>query len=100
MLARHVSDLTGPSSGAFYKLYLQIWYVVICVLLDTSSRYKVVGRVLPTTYVMNKTRSLKNFVYPVGLHIYIFLCGFTSFAGVDFYFLQAQIQQLTPDEQL
>ena len=23
MLARHVSDLTGPSSGAFYKLYLQ-----------------------------------------------------------------------------
>ena len=30
MLARHVSDLTGPSSGAFvYKLYVQIWYVVI-----------------------------------------------------------------------
>ena len=28
MLARHVSDLTGPSSGAFfYKLYVQIWYV-------------------------------------------------------------------------
>ena len=22
MLARHVADLTGPSSGAFYKLYL------------------------------------------------------------------------------
>ena len=43
MLARHVSDLTGPSSGAFYKLYLQIWYVVLlCVLLDTSSRYEVV----------------------------------------------------------
>ena len=37
MLARHVSDLTGPSSGAFYKLYVQIWYVVIRVLLDTSS---------------------------------------------------------------
>ena len=36
MLTRHVSDLTGPSSGAFYKLYLQIWYVVIRVLLDTS----------------------------------------------------------------
>ena len=32
MLARHVSDLNGPSSGAFYKLYLQIWYVVIRVL--------------------------------------------------------------------
>ena len=26
MLVRHVSDLTGPSSGAFYELYLQIWY--------------------------------------------------------------------------
>ena len=34
-LAGHVSDLTGPSSGAFYRLYLQIWYVVIPVLLDT-----------------------------------------------------------------
>ena len=40
MLARHVSDLTGLSSGAFYKLYLQIWYVVLlCVLLDTYSHY-------------------------------------------------------------
>ena len=49
MLARHVPDLTGPFSGAFvYKLYVQIWYVVIlCVLLDTSSRYEV--RVLPHT---------------------------------------------------
>ena len=37
MLARHVWDLSGPSSGAFYKLYLQICYVVIRVLLDTSS---------------------------------------------------------------
>ena len=35
MLARHDSDLTGPSSGTFYKLYLQILYVVIRVLLDT-----------------------------------------------------------------
>ena len=43
MLARHVSDLIGPSSVAFYKLYSQIWYVVIRVLLDTSSRYEVVG---------------------------------------------------------
>ena len=88
MLARHVSDLTGPSSGAFYKFYLQIWYVVIRVLLDTSSRYFVhtksanttcktllkMGRWGPKhvelTYVMNKTQSLKNFVYLVGLHIY------------------------------
>ena len=62
MLARHVSDLTGPSSGAFYKLYSQIWYVVLlCVLLDTSSRYKVVGR---TQFF------LQHFVYLVGLHIY------------------------------
>ena len=39
MLARHVSDLTGPSSGTFvYKLYVQIWYVVIRELLDRSSR--------------------------------------------------------------
>ena len=30
-----------------YKLYSQIWYVVIRVLLDTSSRYKVVGRTDP-----------------------------------------------------
>ena len=51
MLARHVSDLTGPSSGAFYKLYLQIWYVVLlCVLLDTPSRYEVVGR---SSYLYN-----------------------------------------------
>ena len=37
MSARLVSYLTGPSPGAFYKLYLQIWYVVIRVLLDVSS---------------------------------------------------------------
>ena len=40
-IARHVSDLTGPSSGVFHKLYSQIWYVVIRVLLDMSSRYEV-----------------------------------------------------------
>ena len=46
-LARHVSDLTGPSSGAFvYKLYVLVWYVVLLfVLLDTSSRYLTAGRV-------------------------------------------------------
>ena len=45
ILARHVSDLTDPSPGAFfYKLYVQIWYMVLlCVLLDTSSRYKPVS---------------------------------------------------------
>ena len=37
--------------SVLYKLYLQIWYVVIRVLLDTSNRYEVVGRiaVLPTS---------------------------------------------------
>ena len=47
MLARHVSDLIGPSSGAFCTSCIcRLWYVVLlCVLLDTSSRYKV----LPTT---------------------------------------------------
>ena len=42
MLAQHISGLTDPSLGTFvYKLYVQIWYVVIRVLLDTSSRYEV-----------------------------------------------------------
>ena len=36
MSARHVSDLTGPSSGAIvYKLYVQSWYGAIRVLLET-----------------------------------------------------------------
>ena len=40
ILARHVSDLTGPSSGAFfYKLYVQIWHVVIRVLPHTKSEH-------------------------------------------------------------
>ena len=48
MLALHVSDLTGPSSGAFCTSSIRrLWYVVIRVLLDTSSRYKVVGRTGP-----------------------------------------------------
>ena len=53
MSARHVSDLTGPTSGAFYTSCIRrLWYVVIRVLFDTSSRYKVVGTtaVLPTTF--------------------------------------------------
>ena len=44
MLARHVSDLIGPPSGAFCTSCIRrLWYVVIRVLLDTSSRYKVAG---------------------------------------------------------
>ena len=52
LLALHVSDLIGPSSGAFCTSCIRrLCYVVIRVLLDTSSRYKVVGRtaVLHTT---------------------------------------------------
>ena len=45
LLARNISDLIGPSSGAFCRICIcRLWYVVIRVLLDTSSRYKVVGR--------------------------------------------------------
>ena len=69
MLARHVSDLTGPSSGAFvYKLYVHIWYVVISVLPHTKSARTVGKQTLlkmdrwgpkhvELTYVMNKTQS-------------------------------------------
>ena len=37
MLARHVLDLIGPSSGAFCtRCIRRLWYVVLlCVLLDT-----------------------------------------------------------------
>ena len=41
--ARHVSDLNGPSSGAFSSCMLQIWYVAVRVLLDMSRCYAVVG---------------------------------------------------------
>ena len=44
MLALLVSDLIGPSSGAFCASCIRrLWYVVIRVLLGTSSRYKVAG---------------------------------------------------------
>ena len=56
MLARHVSDLIGPSSGAFCTICIRrLWYVVIRVLLDTSSRNgwtcRVVRTVVPHTKV-------------------------------------------------
>ena len=41
LVARHVSVLNGPPSEAFTSCMLQIWYVVICVLLDTSRCYAV-----------------------------------------------------------
>ena len=56
LLARHVSDLIGPSSGVFcISCICRLWYVVICVLLDTSSRYKVVE----LTKMVNKTYTLR-----------------------------------------
>ena len=55
MLARHVSDLTSPSSGAFYKLYLQIWYVVMRVLLDTSSRHFVTAEIPTMSFFRSKS---------------------------------------------
>ena len=53
MLALHVSDLIGPSSGAFCTSCIcRLWYVVIRVLLDTyrTVLYRIV-RVLPHTKV-------------------------------------------------
>ena len=54
MLAPHVLDLTGPSSGAFYKLYVQ---TMVC------------GNTRTTRHVQ-PLRS--NFVYLVGLHTRMF----------------------------
>ena len=49
MIARYVSDLIGPSSGVFCTSCIRrLWYVVIRVLLHTSSRYKVVWRTIST----------------------------------------------------
>ena len=66
MLALHVSDLIGPSSGAFCTSCIRrLWCVVMRVLLDTSSRYKVVGRIgiciwLDCIYILqDDTRSLQ-----------------------------------------
>ena len=98
ILARHVSDLIGPSSGAFCTSCIcRLWYVVIRVLLDTSSRYvDVSSSTRITTYrsqriqlVQNapddgpmrsetcranisaeKTYSLNHTMYLVGLYIY------------------------------
>ena len=52
-LARHISDLIGPSSGAFCTSCIRrLWYVVLlCVLLDTFSWTCRVVRLLPHTKV-------------------------------------------------
>ena len=53
MLARHVSDLTGPSSGTFCTSCIRrLWYVVIRVLLDTSSCYEVYEYSLYKTFLL------------------------------------------------
>ena len=54
MLARHVSDLIFPSSGAFCTSCIRrLWYVVIRVLLDRSNGWtcRVVRTVVPHTKV-------------------------------------------------
>ena len=68
MLARHVSDLISPSSGAFCTSCIRrLWYVVIRVLLDTSSRYKVTaGRV----YI----RRFRKIVFTVFFGLSVFVC--------------------------
>ena len=47
MLAQHVSDLNGPSSGTIWSYMLQNWYVVFSVLLGTSRCYALVGKTGP-----------------------------------------------------
>ena len=64
MLARHISDLTGPSSGAFYKLYLHWYMVLLCLLPHTKYANTACKTLLKMdrwgpkyvqlTYVMNK----------------------------------------------
>ena len=65
MLARHVSDLIGPSSGAFCTSCIRrLWYVVLlCVLLDTSSRCKlldVLSSTRITTYQSLRLQLVQN----------------------------------------
>ena len=65
MLARHVSDLTDPSSGAFYKLYVQIWYVVVRLYLVGLHIYYA-GITFRTSYVFQWGRDIA----PVALILY------------------------------
>ena len=65
MLARHVSDHTGPSSGAFCtSCVCRLWYVVIRVLLDTYI----------FTYVKCSTLQVSVFGHPSYTLIYIHKC--------------------------
>ena len=82
MLARHVSDLIGLSSGAFCTSCMcRLWYVVIRVLLDTSSRYKVVGRTLFIVmwmYLGVKRRSLQVLLHHIAaMHLHSFILIFS-----------------------
>ena len=70
-LARHVSDLTSPSSGAFCTSCIRrLWYVVIRVLLDTCSRYEVTAGLKCWLKLVHWDHT----VYLVGLYIYMCVC--------------------------
>ena len=69
MLARHVSDLTGPSSGAFYKLYLQ---TLVC------------GNTRTARHVQPLRSCRKKAVLPTAfykLYLQTLVCGNTRTAG-------------------
>ena len=82
MLARHVSDLIGPSSGAFCtSCYGWTCRVVRTVVPHTTvCKYSLYKKLLmmdrwgpkhvELTKALNKTHSLNHIVYLVGLHIY------------------------------
>ena len=70
MLARHVSDLIGPSSGAFCTSCIRrLWYVVIRVLLY------VLKAQTPGEYPKNTIRHYEHSLHDLAslfLHLYLF----------------------------
>ena len=82
MLALNVSDRTGPSSGAFctscirrfgmryYSAYYHIPNLRIQLVQDAPDDGPVKSETCRANVSAEKTHSLKQFVYLVGLHIY------------------------------
>ena len=58
----------------FYKLYVTIWYVVIRVLLDTSSRYEVVVGTLQVLLNQIAAMHLYSFILMFSYICIIFAC--------------------------